>query len=257
MSDDEGAYEVGYRKPPKHTRFKTGQSGNPAGRPRKYKSAISVLEAPVAMTVGGKKVKVSAFEASLRKTAQSALEGHLSAMKRFFKYCNEAGLLIDRSKQERGGVYYMPIDPDDYPDREFTAPELGEIKRINAGLNKQREPDPQNEKDQIVQRVASEKHHVPSAGGKMTVYELIQHKLRHRALVERHEPSHAFFEKILAQTTLDLETQNVGYMVMPAPVPMWLSPLEIEDGDTDETVKVPSPGEPGFDQDDLNGSGKS
>ena len=27
-------YEVGYRKPPKHTQFKEGQSGNPAGRPK-------------------------------------------------------------------------------------------------------------------------------------------------------------------------------------------------------------------------------
>ena len=28
------SYEVGYRKPPVGTRFKKGQSGNPAGRPR-------------------------------------------------------------------------------------------------------------------------------------------------------------------------------------------------------------------------------
>lgn len=28
------AYEVGYGKPPKHTRFKPGQSGNPKGRPK-------------------------------------------------------------------------------------------------------------------------------------------------------------------------------------------------------------------------------
>jgi hypothetical protein len=27
-------YEVGYRRPPKHTRFKPGQSGNPLGRPK-------------------------------------------------------------------------------------------------------------------------------------------------------------------------------------------------------------------------------
>ena len=27
-------YEIGYCKPPKHTRFKPGQSGHPSGRPR-------------------------------------------------------------------------------------------------------------------------------------------------------------------------------------------------------------------------------
>ena len=31
-------YEVGYRKPPKHTRFKPGQSGNLRGRPKGTKN---------------------------------------------------------------------------------------------------------------------------------------------------------------------------------------------------------------------------
>ena len=31
--DNEADYEVGYGKPPRHTRFKTGQSGNLRGRP--------------------------------------------------------------------------------------------------------------------------------------------------------------------------------------------------------------------------------
>src|SRR5207248_10473478 len=30
--DEEGGHEVGYRKPPRHTRFTKGQSGNPRGR---------------------------------------------------------------------------------------------------------------------------------------------------------------------------------------------------------------------------------
>ena len=30
----EGNHEVGYGKPPKHTRFKPGQSGNSKGRPK-------------------------------------------------------------------------------------------------------------------------------------------------------------------------------------------------------------------------------
>ena len=34
MSGDGADYEVGYGKPPKHTRFKKGQSGNPKGRPK-------------------------------------------------------------------------------------------------------------------------------------------------------------------------------------------------------------------------------
>src|SRR5215468_12690975 len=32
------SYEVGYRKPPRHTQFQKGQSGNPGGRPRRSRA---------------------------------------------------------------------------------------------------------------------------------------------------------------------------------------------------------------------------
>src|SRR5262245_29021911 len=38
-----GKYEVGYARPPLHSRFKRGQSGNPKGRPRGSRSVASVL----------------------------------------------------------------------------------------------------------------------------------------------------------------------------------------------------------------------
>lgn len=37
------SYEVGYGKPPVHTRWKPGQSGNPGGRPLKIKEAENIL----------------------------------------------------------------------------------------------------------------------------------------------------------------------------------------------------------------------
>ena len=38
MSDSKSDYEVGYKKPPKDTQFKPGQSGNPLGRPKGTKN---------------------------------------------------------------------------------------------------------------------------------------------------------------------------------------------------------------------------
>ena len=38
MSDGNPEYEVGYKKPPGHTRFRKGRSGNPKGRPKRAES---------------------------------------------------------------------------------------------------------------------------------------------------------------------------------------------------------------------------
>ena len=56
MSADRHDYEVGYRKPPRHTRFAKGQSGNPRGRPSRAHKAAYVAQAMFDLfTVCGKK----------------------------------------------------------------------------------------------------------------------------------------------------------------------------------------------------------
>ena len=44
-------YEVGYSKPPRHTRFVKGQSGNPRGRPPGAKNFATLLSEALNETV--------------------------------------------------------------------------------------------------------------------------------------------------------------------------------------------------------------
>ena len=43
-SDRRGDYEVGYKRPPKETRFKKGNNANPRGRPRGSNNLATLLE---------------------------------------------------------------------------------------------------------------------------------------------------------------------------------------------------------------------
>lgn len=77
-------YEVGYGKPPRHTRFKPGKSGNPRGRPKDAKGLKTILretmttKVPV-RTAGGEK-KMSRMEAVLHKTIELGMKGNPRAL---------------------------------------------------------------------------------------------------------------------------------------------------------------------------------
>ncbi len=84
--DDTGAgdYEVGYAKPPKHTRFRKGQSGNPRGRAkntRNLKTELrSVLDETLSLSMAGREVKLSARKAMLLALRNKALKGDTRAI---------------------------------------------------------------------------------------------------------------------------------------------------------------------------------
>jgi hypothetical protein len=77
-------YAVGWGKPPEHSRFKPGQSGNPGGRKKgsvNVKTAVrQALESTVEVTENGQKRSVSLLDALVLNLAQQALRGNVKAI---------------------------------------------------------------------------------------------------------------------------------------------------------------------------------
>lgn len=87
-------YDVGYGKPPKHSRFQKGQaSPNPKGRPRKPKGFQAMLKeelaAKISVTVDGKTVKLPASRVIIRQLIRLAAKGHPGGVKEFVKLAKE------------------------------------------------------------------------------------------------------------------------------------------------------------------------
>jgi Family of unknown function (DUF5681) len=126
----------GFGKPPKHTRFKKGGSGNPKGRPRKrpdpYSELTKVLCEKVTISVDGRQEKLTVQQALLRRLRDQALRGDLRAQKLALKVLaawpesgSESGRVdmqsigdkFDRimaeSAREKGDAVPDPVEPED------------------------------------------------------------------------------------------------------------------------------------------------
>lgn len=74
---------VGYKNPPRETRFKKGQSGNPYGRPKKKKEppttargyAAEALSHEATVVFDGKPTKATLIKVATMKLAQKAAQG--------------------------------------------------------------------------------------------------------------------------------------------------------------------------------------
>jgi hypothetical protein len=79
MSDPKESYEIGYKKPPRRSQFKPGESGNRKGRPKGGKNFITVIEQElnslIEISENGKRRKISKREAIAKQTVNKAVVG--------------------------------------------------------------------------------------------------------------------------------------------------------------------------------------
>jgi hypothetical protein len=81
--------DVGYGKPPKSTRFKKGQSGNPKGRPKGTKNIASIVGQVCRERVrvkgeNGGAYYMTKMEAIMKQLTNQAARGDMKATRMFF-----------------------------------------------------------------------------------------------------------------------------------------------------------------------------
>jgi Family of unknown function (DUF5681) len=111
-NDDE---KVGYRRPPRSTRWKKGQSGNPRKKPRPEESVVDLIDRlllqEVRLTLNGEVKNVTALEAIVSQLQLKEMAGSARASKTLLKYRTFASQhtekqfrLIFKDSEESGAV---------------------------------------------------------------------------------------------------------------------------------------------------------
>lgn len=84
-SDQSRAYQIGYGKPPRHTRFQKGRSGNPRGRPCGAKNLSTLLNEAlnerVLVAENRGRRKITKQQAMIMQLVNKAAQGDWRAIK--------------------------------------------------------------------------------------------------------------------------------------------------------------------------------
>jgi hypothetical protein len=104
-------YEVGYGKPPVHSQFQKGTSGNSRGKPKGRKNTKTMIRditfAPIEIQVQGKVQKITAYEAMLMKLRQAALGGDFRSTAQMIQLAQSVD---DGEADERSETEAAPFD---------------------------------------------------------------------------------------------------------------------------------------------------
>jgi hypothetical protein len=101
---------VGYRRPPVHTRFRKGQSGNLRGRPARGRTMPEAfrraLHSTVVVTENGERKKVARIDVIARQVTNKAAAGDLTAIRVIAQICSEV-------KEEVAPMIQLIVSDDD------------------------------------------------------------------------------------------------------------------------------------------------
>src|SRR5437588_11273536 len=90
MSGRSSEDPVGYCRPPQHTQFRKGQSGNPKGRPKGSQALASIwlraMNEKVTISENGQRRRITKQEAAIKQLANKAASGDKRAMQDMIRF---------------------------------------------------------------------------------------------------------------------------------------------------------------------------
>jgi hypothetical protein len=113
-------YQVGYAKPPLHSRFQKGQSGNPAGRKKGVRSlnqeVSDALNEKVAVSENGRRRTITKLQAALTQAFNKAAQGDPKMTKLMFELARhsdqdealKAVLGVDKAAPTKVHIFELP-----------------------------------------------------------------------------------------------------------------------------------------------------
>ena len=112
------SYTVGYKRPPRHTRFQPGVSGNPSGRRKGSKNIRSIFEQilseEISLRDGGVTKKITKAEAIVRALVHGAIKGESSSQQNLFRLAQQIGQFEEKPEPlqaiQRVIVSWLPSD---------------------------------------------------------------------------------------------------------------------------------------------------
>jgi hypothetical protein len=114
--------KVGYRRPPRDTRWKKGQSGNPRKKPKRAESVVDLVDrlllSQVKLTLNGEVKNATALEAIISQLQLKEMAGSARASKVLLKYrlfatqhAERQFQLIFKGSENTGAVANVASEP--------------------------------------------------------------------------------------------------------------------------------------------------
>jgi hypothetical protein len=114
MYEDDVEYKIGFRRPPKHSQFRPGSSGNPKGRPRGSRSLAAIFHKIINEKVQVKGPhgmrQITKFEAGLTQLANMAARGDKKAIREIMQWRRSFGELEPMLKPPVLHIYFADAE---------------------------------------------------------------------------------------------------------------------------------------------------